>query len=104
MKKFRGFTALSSIQTWLDGRNQGKKLIPSDIVEHFTNLHSEMIKQSSNPYYLKRDYLYIYKDDQEMWNLLPHLKGFPRQYLINFYILLVLKHGNLQFRFYRAKL
>lgn len=104
IKKFRGFTTISSIQTWLDGSNQGKKIIPSDVIEHFSNLHADMVKQSSNPYYLKKACLYIYKDDQEMWDLLPHLKGYPRQYLINLYVLLVLKHGHLNFRFYRPKL
>ncbi|WP_151869234.1 hypothetical protein [Acinetobacter soli] len=103
IRKFRGYTSLKAIQTWLDAGNQQNKLIPSDVIDHFKGLHVEMLKKTENPYYQKAHCLYLYNDAQEMWSLLPHLKGLPLQYLINFYILLVLKHGNLNFRFYKAK-
>jgi len=39
--------------------------------------------------------------NEQMWEILPHLKGLPLQYLINFYILLIMKYGSLNFRFYK---
>jgi hypothetical protein len=103
IKKFRGFTNIKAIQTWIDAHNQQNKIIPSDVVEHFVELHNYMIKQTENPYYQKAKCLYIYESDQQMWEMLSHLKGLPQQYLINFYILLIIKYGNLRFKFYKKQ-
>ncbi|UUS62549.1 MULTISPECIES: hypothetical protein [unclassified Acinetobacter] len=101
IKKFRGYTNIKAVQTWIDAQNQQNKIIPADIVEHFIELHKYMISQTESDYYKKAKCLYIYESDQQMWEMLPHLKGLTLQYLINFYILLIMKYGNLKFRFYR---